>query len=94
MAVTTAMAASDERILYPSLQIFSLTAASKLLLRSCTAAEVSGDLKQSLRSGFEVLANYIFGNNAKRESISMTSPVTLESRKESEKIAMTVPVTQ
>lgn len=56
--------------------------------------DVSGDFGQSLRSGFEVLANYIFGNNAKREPISMTAPVTLERQSKSEKIAMTAPVTQ
>lgn len=41
--------------------------------------------------GFGALADYIFGNNTKNGSISMTAPVSTQ-RIESEKIAMTVPV--
>ncbi|MDD1775727.1 MAG: heme-binding protein [Candidatus Methanomethylicus sp.] len=55
--------------------------------------ETSGDLGSSLRSGFNALANYIFGNNSRRESIAMTSPVSIEERA-SEKISMTAPVMQ
>lgn len=49
-----------------------------------------GDLNQ----GFQLVADYIFGNNTTRESIAMTTPV-LEATAEAEqneKIAMTVPV--
>ena len=52
--------------------------------------QVSGTYAQALGGGFRVIADYIFGNNTTKESISMTAPV-LERR--SEKIAMTVPVT-
>ncbi|MBY0538210.1 heme-binding protein [Patescibacteria group bacterium] len=55
--------------------------------------EVTGDYQNATREGFRIIADYIFGNNIKRESIAMTTPV-LESPSEnnSEKIAMTVPV--
>ena len=57
------------------------------------AAEVttSGDRDTAISAGFRLLANYIFGNNTKKQSIEMTAPVT---QQQSEKIAMTVPVTQ
>lgn len=57
------------------------------------AAEVttSGDRNTAISAGFRLLADYIFGNNTKRQSIEMTAPVT---QQQSEKIAMTVPVTQ
>jgi hypothetical protein len=42
--------------------------------------------------GFRRLYDYISGNNQKKESISMTAPVTQEAR--SEKLSMTAPVTQ
>ena len=40
---------------------------------------------------FNTLADYIFGNNTKRDNIDMTAPVSAE-KLESEKIAMTAPV--
>ena len=54
---------------------------------------VSGSYDEATNQGFRIIADYIFGNNARRESISMTTPV-LESPQisQSEKIAMTVPV--
>eukprot|EP01121_Diplochlamys_sp_Union-15-3_P014936 TRINITY_DN4836_c0_g1_i1.p1 TRINITY_DN4836_c0_g1~~TRINITY_DN4836_c0_g1_i1.p1 ORF type:complete len:216 (+),score=42.34 TRINITY_DN4836_c0_g1_i1:38-649(+) len=50
--------------------------------------------KEKDNEGFNILANYIFGNNVSRKSsgaekIAMTVPVTIEN----EKIDMTVPVT-
>lgn len=51
--------------------------------------EVTGNYDKGLNQGFSVIADYIFGNNTTKTSISMTAPV-LESR--SEKISMTVPV--
>jgi hypothetical protein len=53
--------------------------------------EVSGERKQAIREGFEILADYIFGNNTFNKNIEMTAPVTNEL---SEKMAMTAPVLQ
>lgn len=57
------------------------------------ATIVTGDYNQATGQGFRIIADYIFGNNTKKESIAMTTPV-LESPtpSQSEKIAMTVPV--
>ncbi len=57
------------------------------------ATTVTGSYDQATNQGFRIIADYIFGNNTKRESIAMTTPV-LESPQPdlSEKIAMTVPV--
>jgi len=52
---------------------------------------VSGTYDEATRQGFRLIADYIFGNNVAKESISMTTPV-LESKASSEKIAMTTPV--
>lgn len=54
---------------------------------------VTGDYDQATREGFTLIADYIFGNNTKKESLAMTAPV-LEQQTvaASEKIAMTVPV--
>jgi hypothetical protein len=58
--------------------------------------DVEGDRSTAANRGFRILADYIFGNNVKRESISMTSPVTQEASapKTNQTIAMTSPVTQ
>ena len=53
---------------------------------------VDGDFSDVGNVGFRRLYDYISGNNQKKESISMTAPVTQEAR--SEKISMTAPVTQ
>lgn len=53
--------------------------------------EVSGARDQAIGNGFRILADYIFGNNLSKQSISMTSPVQQQA---SEKIAMTAPVQQ
>lgn len=56
-------------------------------------AEVVIDEKQyksAIEKGFSVLARYIFGNNVSKQKIEMTSPVQAS---QSEKIAMTTPVT-
>jgi SOUL heme-binding protein len=54
---------------------------------------VTGTYDEASRTGFSLIADYIFGNNITKESISMTTPV-LEGPKvaQSEKIAMTTPV--
>jgi effector-binding domain-containing protein len=53
---------------------------------------VEGDFEEIGNEGFRRLADYINGNNRKKQSISMTAPVTQEAS--SEKIAMTAPVGQ
>lgn len=51
---------------------------------------VSGSYEVSKKIAFRKLAGFIFGNNSKKDNISMTAPVT---HGESEKISMTAPVT-
>ena len=55
------------------------------------AAEVTvaGSRDSAISAGFRILAGYIFGGNATKAKVAMTTPVT-----QSEKIAMTSPVTQ
>lgn len=56
--------------------------------------EVDGDMRESSRKGFRLIADFIFGNNevqfGKSEKISMTAPVSIEAL--SAKISMTAPV--
>lgn len=52
---------------------------------------VTGTHTRALNEGFSIVAGYIFGGNAKKESIAMTAPV-VEKSETSEKIAMTAPV--
>ena len=53
---------------------------------------VEGKFEEVGNEGFRVLYDYINGNNVKKESISMTAPVTQSAG--FEKIAMTAPVNQ
>jgi hypothetical protein len=53
---------------------------------------VTGDQTSASNRGFRPLANYIFGDNAPREEIAMTAPVTARPS-EGQEIAMTAPVT-
>ncbi len=50
---------------------------------------VEGTYTDTLREGFRIIADYIFGNNTAKTSIAMTAPVLERS---GEEIAMTVPV--
>ena len=52
---------------------------------------IEGNRKEAISKGFRILADYIFGNNASHQKISMTAPVT---QQQGEKIAMTAPVIQ
>jgi hypothetical protein len=56
------------------------------------ATYVEGNFEAAGSEGFRRLANYIGGKNRKKESISMTAPVS--QKPASEKIAMTAPVSQ
>jgi len=53
---------------------------------------VDGDFDKSGNEGFRRLFKYISGENQKKQSIAMTTPVSQEAG--SEKIAMTAPVSQ
>lgn len=53
---------------------------------------VKGDYTQAQRQGFKILAAYIFGANEKKKKLPMTSPVIQEKNNESQRIAMTAPV--
>lgn len=56
------------------------------------SVEIDSDFRNSLGEGFNILADYIFGNNRTKTSIQMTAPVTEQTVK-TQKIEMTAPVT-
>jgi hypothetical protein len=56
--------------------------------------DVEADYDSALTKGFRILAGYIFGANHKKTNLPMTAPVTGTNLSESEKIPMTLPVTE
>jgi len=56
---------------------------------------VQGSYENALNQGFSIVAGYIFGGNVRKQSIAMTAPVAERKVEvsQSEKIAMTAPVT-
>lgn len=54
--------------------------------------EVNANYKNASGLAFQRLAGYIFGNNKKQQSITMTAPVIQQ--QQAEKLAMTAPVMQ
>jgi len=55
--------------------------------------EVTGEFAAAGNQAFRILAAFIFGDNRKQESISMTAPVNMQPAETGEKISMTAPVT-
>ena len=55
---------------------------------------VKGEFKSARSDAFRILAGYIFGDNEKKQKISMTAPVVMKNPSENEKLAMTAPVVQ
>lgn len=55
---------------------------------------VKGEFKEVQSEAFRILASYIFGNNERKQKLSMTAPVVQEKSIENEKISMTAPVVQ
>jgi hypothetical protein len=56
--------------------------------------DVEASFRDAMVIGFSILANYIFGGNRRKEELPMTSPVTGVNLGSSERIPMTVPVTE
>jgi len=56
---------------------------------------IQGPYENALNRGFGIVASYIFGGNVRKQSIAMTAPVLQRKAEvsQSEKIAMTAPVT-
>jgi SOUL heme-binding protein len=55
------------------------------------STDISGNKEQALRRGFRRLAGYIFGKNDKRQSLSMTVPVMLESHASDWRVSFMLP---
>jgi hypothetical protein len=56
--------------------------------------DVEADYRRAMGIGFSILAGYIFGGNKKKSKLPMTTPVSGETVSGSEKIPMTIPVTE
>jgi len=78
------------------------TVSSRMLEGGVELREVAGMIqatvlvewnqRQALNNGFRQLAWYIFGGNAKKQSVAMTAPVAVTKEEDSQPIAMTAPV--
>jgi hypothetical protein len=55
---------------------------------------VQGEFKEAQGTAFRILADYIFGDNRKKQKIAMTAPVVQKPTAQSEKLQMTAPVIQ
>jgi hypothetical protein len=79
----------------PQYEVLTKEGAFELrLYKDYVKAEVSikaDDYSKAINEGFRIIADFIFGNNTKRQQISMTAPV-IQSVQPSEHIAMTAPV--
>lgn len=53
--------------------------------------QTTGDRETAIKTGFRIIADYIFGNNQVERKVEMTAPVIQQA---SEKIPMTAPVLQ
>jgi hypothetical protein len=62
--------------------------------RIAAETTVIDDEDRARNIGFRRLAGYIFGNNRREQTISMTAPVSQQSTRGGEQIAMTAPVVQ
>ena len=52
---------------------------------------VSGDLDEASRSGFKILAGYIFGKNESQTKIEMTAPVNLSGKGDKQVLQFSMP---
>lgn len=71
---------------------FEIRRYAQYITASVTLNEL--EFEQASNQGFRLIADYIFGNNTKRNEIAMTAPVIQKQipQPQSEKIAMTAPV--
>jgi len=54
-------------------------------------AEVTGERKEAINQGFRIIADYIFGNNAPKQNVAMTAPVTQVGAGNSWKVRFVMP---
>lgn len=88
-------AAAEETIAMPAYSVTAEDGPAQIRVYApMIVAEVTVEapsIEDAASQGFRPLANYIFGANAPRQKIAMTSPVTAAPK--GQKIAMTAPVT-
>ncbi len=94
LALLTPMRSAMAKIETPPYQV--IQSAEKIEVREYSPmivaeVEVAGERSKAINTGFRILADYIFGNNAPGQRITMTAPVI---QQKGAKIAMTAPVSQ